>query len=80
MTLNEYITDEFPSTVYDPDIIKGFVDGYTGEINLNGNLLPDNMELFHYIYDSFVESGHPGMRPVSNEELMDMGFPSMENN
>tara|TARA_R110002051_G_scaffold13120_1_gene44423 strand:- start:175 stop:438 length:264 start_codon:yes stop_codon:yes gene_type:complete len=79
LSLNEYITDEFPSAEYDPDIIKGLVEGYKGEINLNGNLLPDNIDLFDYIYDSFVDSGHPGMKPVSNEELVDMGFPSMEN-
>ena len=43
MNLNEYITEEFSPTEFDPGFIKDVVGEYKGKINLNGNLIDDGL-------------------------------------
>jgi|TARA_B110000196_G_scaffold309039_1_gene310264 hypothetical protein len=68
MTLIDYITEEFSPTEYDPGFIKDVVGNYKGKINLNGNLIDDNLNLFTHIWDAFVAIDHPNMKPMSVEE------------
>ena len=64
MNLTEQIKDEFPSTMYDENFINNVVENYTGEINPNGDLYSDNINLLFYIFDCLEAIKHPGMELV----------------
>jgi len=62
MTLNEHIEDEFPSPTYDVNFINDVVSNYNFEIDHDGDLLNDNLDLFFHIWESFESIGHPNMK------------------